>query len=116
MTPGGESESKRKQTEDYRLHQDHQRTRMITFTTEFSILIHDRPIMNIAILKGDLNATIGSDNRIYEEIMGKQRQGKMNDIGERFADFYATSKPVIRGVFQHTGADISSDNHVHVAR
>ncbi|XP_052238000.1 craniofacial development protein 2-like [Dreissena polymorpha] len=76
----------------------------------------------------DFNAKIGSDNRGYEEIMGKQGLGEMNDNGERFADLCALSNLVIRGsVFHHrrihkatwVTPDLSTENqidHLCIAR
>ena len=59
---------------------------------------------------GDFNAKIGSDNRGYEEIMGQQGLGEMNDNGERFADLFATSHLVInRREFLPTPKDTQSD-------
>ena len=48
---------------------------------------------------GDFSAKIGRDNRGYEEIVGQQGLGDMNDNGERFADLCATSNLVIGGSF-----------------
>ena len=41
----------------------------------------------MAILIGDLNAKLGSDNSGYEEVMGRQGLGKINENGEMLADF-----------------------------
>lgn len=40
---------------------------------------------------GDFNSKIGRGNRGYEEIMGHQGLGEMNDYRERFANLCATS-------------------------
>lgn len=64
-------------------------------------IVQSRPERNMVIAMGDFNAKIGSDNRGYEEIMGQQGLGVMNDNGERFADFCATSNLVIGGSFFH---------------
>ena len=65
-------------------------------------VVQDRPKKNIVILMGDFNAKIGSDNSGYEEIMGKQGIGEMNDNGERFADLCATTNLAIGGsLFPH---------------
>ena len=65
-------------------------------------IIQDHPERNVIIVMRDFNAEIGSDNRGYEEVMGQQGLGVMNDNGERFADLYATSDLVIGGsFFQH---------------
>ncbi|KAK3709747.1 hypothetical protein RRG08_028783 [Elysia crispata] len=51
---------------------------------------------------GDANAKVGSDNISYEEVMGKQGLGVMNDNGERFADFCCLNDLVIGGaIFPH---------------
>jgi Reverse transcriptase (RNA-dependent DNA polymerase)/Domain of unknown function (DUF6451)/Endonuclease/Exonuclease/phosphatase family len=65
-------------------------------------LVQARPRKNILILMGDFNAKIGSNNRGYEEIMGKQGIGERNDNGERFADLCATTNLAIGGsLFPH---------------
>lgn len=72
------------------------------FYNRLSTIVQGRPRRNIVILMGDLNAKIGSDNTGYEEVMGQQGVGEMNDNGERFADLCATTKLVIGGsFFQH---------------
>ena len=51
---------------------------------------------------GDANAKVGSDNISYEEVMGKQGLGVMNDNGEIFADFCSLNDLVIGGtIFPH---------------
>ncbi|KAK2183596.1 hypothetical protein NP493_305g00028 [Ridgeia piscesae] len=56
----------------------------------------------MTILMGDLNAKIGSDNSGYEEVMGRQGLGKMNENGEMLADFCAFNNMIIGGsVFSH---------------
>ena len=62
-------------------------------------IVQGRPKKNIVILMGDFNAKIGRDNTGYEEIMGKQGMGEMNDNGERFADLCATTNLAIGGSF-----------------
>lgn len=57
---------------------------------------------NIIVTMGDFNAKIGSNNQGYEEIIGKQGLGEMNENGERFANLCATTNLVIGGsFFQH---------------
>ena len=57
---------------------------------------------DMIILMGDLNAKIGSDNSGYEEVMGRQGLGKMNENGEMLADFCAFNNMIIGGsVFPH---------------
>ena len=57
---------------------------------------------DINILMGDFNAKIGSDNTGYDEVMGRQGLGKMNENGECFADACALNNVVIGGsVFPH---------------
>ena len=41
------------------------------------------------MVMGDFNAKIGSDNRGYEEFMGRQGLGEMNEDRERFAELCA---------------------------
>ena len=50
---------------------------------------------DMTILMGDLNAKIGSDNSGYEEVMGRQGLGKMNENGEMLADFCAFNNMII---------------------
>ena len=65
-------------------------------------ITQSRPQRNILIVMGDLNAKIGGDNTGFEEIMGQQGLGEMNDNGERFANLCAISSLVIGGsLFQH---------------
>ncbi|KAK3796976.1 hypothetical protein RRG08_015842 [Elysia crispata] len=60
------------------------------------------PRKDVNIIMGDANAKVGSDNISYEEIMGKQGLGVMNDNGERFADFCSLNDLVIGGtIFPH---------------
>ncbi|KAK2140552.1 hypothetical protein NP493_5722g00002 [Ridgeia piscesae] len=57
---------------------------------------------DMTILMGNLNAKIGSDNSGYEEVMGRQGLGKMNENGEMLADFCAFNNMIIGGsVFPH---------------
>ena len=57
---------------------------------------------DMTILMGDLDAKIGSDNSGYEEVMGRQGLGKMNENGEMLADFCAFNNMFIGGsVFPH---------------
>ena len=56
----------------------------------------------VTILMGDLNAKIGSINRGFEEVMGQQGLGIVNENGELFLDMCAFSRMVIGGsIFQH---------------
>ena len=57
---------------------------------------------DMTILMGDLNAKIGSDNSGYEEVMGRQGLGKINENGEMLADFCAFNNMIIGGsMFPH---------------
>ena len=69
------------------------------FYSRLLTIIQDRPARNVIIVMGDFNVKIGSDNRGYEGVMGKQGLGEMNDNGERFANLCATSDVVKRGSF-----------------
>ena len=72
------------------------------FYDRLSTIIQGRSKRNIVIVMGDFNAKVSSDNRGYEEIMGRQGLGEMNDNGERFADLCAENNLVIGGsVFHH---------------
>ena len=56
----------------------------------------------MTLLMGDFNAKIGPDNIGYEDIMGIQGLGQMNENGERFADLCALNQLVIGGsIFPH---------------
>ena len=50
---------------------------------------------DMSILTGDLTAKIGSDNSGYEEVMGRQGLGKMNDNGEMLAELLAFNNMII---------------------
>jgi hypothetical protein len=91
------------------------------FYSRLWTIIEGCPRRNIIIVMGDFNAKIGSDNRGYEETMGQQGIGKMNDNGERFADLCATSSLVIGGsIFHHKrihkatwiSPDLSTENQI----
>ena len=57
---------------------------------------------DVTILMGDLNAKIGTDNRNYEDVMGCEGTGQMNENGEMFADFCSVNRLVIGGsIFPH---------------
>ena len=72
------------------------------FYCRLSTIIQNHPKRNIAIMMGDFNADTGGDNSGYEETMGQQWLGEMNDNGDRFADLCALNNFVIGGsVLQH---------------
>lgn len=72
------------------------------FYSRLLTIIQDRPKRNIIIFLHDFKAKIGRDNRGYEEIMGQQDLGKINDNRERIFNLFATSNLVIGGnFFQH---------------
>lgn len=52
-------------------------------------------------MMGDFNAKIGSDSKDYEEVIGQQNLGEINDTGERFADLCATINLVTGRSFFH---------------
>ena len=57
---------------------------------------------DIVIMMGDFNAKIGSNNKGYELVMGKQATGSMNENGEKLADFCLDNDLVIGGsIFPH---------------
>ena len=43
---------------------------------------------DVIILMGDFNAKIGTDNNGYEEVMGTQGVGEMNENGENCGHMY----------------------------
>ena len=51
----------------------------------------------VTILMGDFNAKIGSNNRGYEEVMGTNGIGEMNENGEMFADLCSFNRLIIGG-------------------
>ena len=72
------------------------------FYSRLQSIIQGFPRRDITLLIGDLNAKVGEDNTGYEEIMGREGLGEMNDNGERFADLCAANSFVIGGsVFAH---------------
>ena len=65
-------------------------------------IIQSLPSRDINMMIGDLNAKIGDDNTGYEEVMGREGLGEMNDNGERFADLCAANSLIIGGsIFPH---------------
>ena len=71
------------------------------FYNRLLTIIQTRPRRNIIVTMGDFNAKIGSNNQGYEEIMGQQGLGEMNENGERFANLCAATSLVIGGSFFH---------------
>ena len=51
----------------------------------------------VNILMGNANAKAGQDNKGYEDIMGQNGQGRMNDNGERLANLCPFNSPVTGG-------------------
>jgi hypothetical protein len=62
----------------------------------------------MAILMGYFKAKIGAENTNYNDIMGKQRLGHMNENGERFADLCSLNQLVI-------GSSIVPHKRIHKA-
>ena len=57
---------------------------------------------DVTIPMGDFNEKIGSNNRGYEEVMGTQGIGEMNENGEMFAERCPFTRLIIGGsVFPH---------------
>ena len=76
---------------------------------------------DVIILMGDFNAKIGTDNNGYEEIMGTQGVGYMNENEERFADTCALNNITIGdSIFTHkrihkttwVSPDHLTENHI----
>ena len=91
------------------------------FYDHLQAILQRIPQRDITILMGDLNAKIGSDNTGYEEVMGRQGLGEMNDNGERLTDLCALNNLVIGGsVFPHrrihkatwVSPDLSTENQI----
>jgi len=60
------------------------------------------PGKDVNIIMGDANAKVGEDPTGYERIMGKHGLGRMNENGERFANFCSTNRLTIGGtIFPH---------------
>jgi hypothetical protein len=52
----------------------------------------------------DLNAKVGTNNKNFENTMGRHGLGTMNENGERFAELCSSNKLVIGGtLFPHKG-------------
>ena len=60
-----------------------------TFYQQLQDVIDSKGNTDITIVMGDFNAKIGADNTGYEDTMGTQGLGQMNENGERFADMCA---------------------------
>lgn len=81
---------------------DHEEESKDDFYIKLQDVIDQKKEKDICIVMGDMNAKIGSDNIGYQEIMGKQALGEMNENGERFADICALNNLVIGGsLFPH---------------
>ena len=52
---------------------------------------------DIVVVLGDLNATLGSDRRGYESVLGPHSSGSRNDNGERLLDLCALHRLKITG-------------------
>ena len=64
---------------------------------------------DITIVMGDMNAKVGNDNTGFEEVMGKNGIGTMNENGELFASFCALNNLVIGGtIFPHKQAHLAT--------
>ena len=64
------------------------------------------------ILMGDVNATIGSNNKGYEEVMGTHGIGEMNEYGEMFAYLCSFNILITGGsVFPHRMIDKATWYH-----
>ena len=62
------------------------------------------PKHDMLVVLGDMNAKIGADNNGYENVMGTNGCGEMNENGFLFAEFCQTQNLVIGGsIFPHKG-------------
>ena len=60
------------------------------------------PKHDLLIVMGDFNAKIGNDNKGYEDTLGKNGIGVLNDNGQRLIDFCQLNDLVTGGsLFQH---------------
>ena len=72
------------------------------FYNRLQEIIDKLPQKDVNVLMGDSNAKIGSCNKGYETVMGRQGLGIMNDNGGKFADLCALNSLVIGGsIFTH---------------
>ena len=72
------------------------------FYNKLQTLCDKRREKDMTILMGDLNGKIGSDNSGYEEVMGREGLGIINENGEMLADLFAFNNMIIGGsVFPH---------------
>ena len=73
-----------------------------TFYQQQQDVIDSKGNKDITIVMGDFNAKIGADNTGYEDRMGTQGLGQMNENGELFADMCALNQLVMGGsIFPH---------------
>ena len=72
------------------------------FYDQLQAEIEETPRHDIKILIGDFNAKVGSDNSSFEQTMGKEGCGIMNENGERLIEFCESNGYVIGGtLFKH---------------
>ena len=73
------------------------------FTTNCKHAVLDKmKEKDVTVLMGDFNAKIGSNNRGYEEVIGTQGIGEMNENSEMYADLCSFNRLLIGGsVFPH---------------
>ena len=72
------------------------------FYNRLQTVIENLPTKDVNIVMGDANAKVGEDNTGFEDVMGKQGLGQMNENGERFANMCSFNRLVIGGtVFPH---------------
>ena len=73
-----------------------------TFYQQLQDVIDSKGNKDITIVMGDFNAKCGADITGYEDTMGTQGLGQMNENGMRFADMCALNQLVIGGsIFPH---------------
>jgi hypothetical protein len=73
-----------------------------SFTNNHNEYNAEGPAHDVTILMGDLNANIGSDNKVFERVTGKNCIGEINENGELFRTFCAENNIVIGcTLFQH---------------
>ena len=65
-----------------------------SFYQQLQDVIDSKGNKDITIVMGDFNAKIGANNTGYEDTMGTQGLGQMNENGERFADMCALNQLV----------------------
>jgi len=72
------------------------------FYEQLNGVISGAPSYDMKIVMGDFNAKIGEDNEGYEDVMGRQALGRINDNGERLRSWCSANNLKIgSSLFKH---------------